>query len=60
MKEYKYTAATPCHFSIGTKDYSLHKGGTYTLPGDNGFIQSLAAQGLLQETIATNNKTTEE
>lgn len=58
MKEYIYTAATPCHFSIGTKDYSLYKGETYTLPADNGFIQSLAAQGLLRE-AGTNSKTTE-
>jgi hypothetical protein len=57
MKQYTYTAATPCHFSIGTKDYSLHPGGTYSLPADNGFIQSLAAQGLLQQT--TNDKTEE-
>jgi hypothetical protein len=57
MREYTYTAATPCHFSIQTKDYSLHPGGTYTLPADNGFIQSLVAQGLLQQ--SANNKTEE-
>ncbi len=59
MKKYKYTAVVPCHFSIGTTDYSLHNGGTYTLPAGNGFVQSLVAQGLLQETKTTNNKKTE-
>lgn len=51
MKKYRYNNETPCHFSIGNTDFSLHKDEEYELPSDNKHIVSLVAQGFLTEIL---------